>query len=45
MTKQSKTNTPVTGPSKLDQFDLKYELDVDWAGAKATTRKHISTKR
>jgi hypothetical protein len=42
MTKQSKTTTSVNGPSKLDQFDLKYELDVDWTAARASMRKHTT---
>lgn len=44
MTKQSKTNSTITGPSKLDLFEINYELDVDWNTAKATTRKHRAAK-
>lgn len=43
MTNQSKIHT-TTKPSKLDQFDLKYELDIPWSNARETTRRHTLAK-
>lgn len=44
MTKQSKTNSTITNPSKLDLFELNYELDIDWKSIRMNTRKHKAAK-